>query len=1229
MIRRVLLILFLYVLLAWTAAAYFNLGDPKKIVSQGLFWTVVGIAAMLVFLIVERSVSAWRARRSQAPAAAAPQPAAGAPPAPLPGDQQMHEDDAALKSLLYQAEERLGTAVPPQHLSDLPLYLCIGPEGSGKTSVLQNCGLDATLVAGQVSGGGAATIPTRVANIWLGQQALFLEIGGRIFNCERPRIVEFLGVLRNGLAGRGWRALMNPRKQLAVDVVLLFVDAREFTGTPEPSKLDRATQQVRERLAAIGAVFGQVPVYVLFTKVDSIQFFADYFGRLSEPESGQVFGTLTSEDGAQAQDRVWAEAATKRLGRNFQTLFLRLNWRRILALTQETEAPRKPSIYEFPREFKKIRTPLVQFLVEIFKPDPLNPAPLLRGFFFIGTRKVERVVRPEMETQRAYRPLPPGADATQFFTPGMTTFGDPAALRKSARPESGVLFDQWIFTRDLFARVLRQDKPGVKRPAERRMFGRYHTLVSGAAVALAAIIALLWTVSWIGNLQLAGRVESAVDGVLRSPADLSMGTLNALDRLRGELQELEEEDSWSLHWGLYTGDALRESARRAYFGQLKRVSLDRVNQLLAFRLQQAGQGNPPETTAAIYDRLKTHRTITNLGCSVDRDLVSKVLKSTAAEAAPSMGSTQADLLARQFDFYLADMAKNKKVPVALGEDQGAENKARAYLRQAGGLDQRLRAVMAQLRSQIKSIPVSDAVGNYKTVLKGRDDYDGIFTSKGLALFEAEAAKDDAGSGEVCVMGGDVSTLAQRSLDSRARDQLKSMFLRAYADAWREFLASYSVLHYANVHDAVSKLDLLASPTSPLLGIVRLVAVNTNFPPPKADEPSYWDKLAQNVGLNGLLQAKSQALSAEDKARQLLAPEAPLMTTADLARLFQPVRYATPPDLDRLVNDKNKPYIDGLRGLQQGMDGFDRAATAERPAAINQARAALAQARMAHDALADNFSDVGNEGLNKVLSDLLDQPIRLTAALIPANAEVSSVGKKNGELAAMCKDMSRVLTYYPFNPNSQADASINDVANAFQRNEGYVWKYVQKSAVDLVVRTGNEWIQKPDLQGMKVNPDLLVFLNRSQGLTDALFGENTLKFRYVLRPERGSIGFRLILDGSQLQSTDPLQKTFNWPALPGARPGAEGVLVVNGSSVGGFGRFDGLWGVFRLFKMAEERPLNMKNVQWSENRGLGGAAPQPIDPPVKLQILEFPGGADLFNPKFFAGLQCPKTAVSAN
>ncbi len=436
-----------------------------------------------------------------------------------------------------------------------------------------------------------------------------------------------------------------------------------------------------------------------------------------------------------------------------------------------------------------------------------------------------------------------------------------------------------------------------------------------------------------------------------------------------------------------------------------------------------------------------------------------------------------------------------------------------------------------------------------------------------------------------------------------------------------------MIPYLGSDDAARKLSKLADPQSPLLGIVKLVAENTNFPSAKQGEPSWWDR----IGLGSLVQSQSRAEQTTDRIRQLLKSDAPPLTTADLARLFQPVLYTTPAELPVLVNDNNRPYVEGLRGLARHLDALARVPRAEKVTLIPPARAALDQAEQAHVKLADNFHNVGNEGLNKQLSSLLKQPILLADRVIPKQDDIIP-GGKNAELAKFCQTMQPILTKYPFRSSNQSgEAAPAEITKGFAPKEGLVWKYAQ-SASDLVALSGQEWVQNPVLQGMRVAPELLDFLNQAQNVRKAFFGSDGTqpKLTYVLRPAPGQkIGIGLVLDGTEMRPHVPIQRPFVWPAPPGATPGAVGTVEV-GDFKTGFGDYQGPWGVFQLFQNADKRELGTRIVQWSEIRGRGGARTQSLDPPAKIEFREFPGGdVDLFNPKFFERLQCPKKAVVLN
>ena len=55
-------------------------------------------------------------------------------------------------------------------------------------------------------------------------------------------------------------------------------------------------------------------------------------------------------------------------------------------LDRENDPANVTGVYEFPREFGKLRKNLNQYLVELCKPSQLSANPYLRGFYFTGIR---------------------------------------------------------------------------------------------------------------------------------------------------------------------------------------------------------------------------------------------------------------------------------------------------------------------------------------------------------------------------------------------------------------------------------------------------------------------------------------------------------------------------------------------------------------------------------------------------------------------------------------------------------------------------------------------------------------------------------------------------------------------------------------------------------------------------------------------------------------------------
>ena len=138
-----------------------------------------------------------------------------------------------------------------------------------------------------------------------------------------------------------------------------------------PGPSDDACANCRTNLAC------SIPVYVLFTKVDLIAGFVEFFDTMGREEREQVWGvTFEFDDGRDEAGSVAGFAA------GFDALLGRLNDRVIERVQQETDLQRRRLIYGFPQQFASLRDVAAEFLTECFQPSRLEARALLRGVYF-------------------------------------------------------------------------------------------------------------------------------------------------------------------------------------------------------------------------------------------------------------------------------------------------------------------------------------------------------------------------------------------------------------------------------------------------------------------------------------------------------------------------------------------------------------------------------------------------------------------------------------------------------------------------------------------------------------------------------------------------------------------------------------------------------------------------------------------------------------------------------
>src|SRR6185436_16033699 len=127
---------------------------------------------------------------------------------------------------------------------------------------------------------------------------------------------------------------------------------------------------------------------------------------------------------------------------DFERLFRSLADARPEFLGRESDATKGPGTYEFPREFRKIRPAMVQFLVDICQPSQLTVGPFLRGFYFTGVRPV--VINEAAPVAAAPSAGSGGYDAASSATGVFRAGSMPAAAQSAPQVAATRKVPQWL-----------------------------------------------------------------------------------------------------------------------------------------------------------------------------------------------------------------------------------------------------------------------------------------------------------------------------------------------------------------------------------------------------------------------------------------------------------------------------------------------------------------------------------------------------------------------------------------------------------------------------------------------------------------------------------------------------------------------------------------------------------------------------------------------------------------
>jgi len=456
---------------------------------------------------------------------------------------EQRRDVAQLRQRLLGAIDtlktsKLGKSSGKAALYELPWYMIIGHPAAGKSSAVLHSGLTFPFGDKQAIQGVGGT---RNCDWFFSTEGVLLDTAGR-YSTQREDRAEWLEFLK---------LLKKYRRKAPTNGIIVAISFPEL-AQHKSEQFTLYARQVRERINEIDDAFGvKVPIYLLFTKIDLLGGFAQFFEDLSDEERQKVWGATLSHDQGSEFD------AARVIGQQFDLLHRGLVQIGFDKLANNRGNVNRPALFAFPIEFNGIKEAVCKFVELLVQDDPYHSKPLLRGFYFTSA------LQEGSPRQAAGNRISNVFDLSKW---GFDSNQPPAS--------------NGFFLRDLFSEVIFQDQYLISsqvKPAASRW--RLAGMVGGLGLLALALGGLTW--SFVGNQKLVASAgeEFSVARKLGESGEL-VDRLKALQVLQLRIEQLhqyrQEGHPFRLGMGLYQGEAVEKALRAEYFAGIRNVMLTPV-----------------------------------------------------------------------------------------------------------------------------------------------------------------------------------------------------------------------------------------------------------------------------------------------------------------------------------------------------------------------------------------------------------------------------------------------------------------------------------------------------------------------------------------------------------------------------------------------------------------------------------------------------------------------------
>jgi type VI secretion system protein ImpL len=1011
--------------------------------------------------------------------------------------------------------EKFKAKFTKNYINSKPWYLVVGPNNVGKTTMLQNCGMNLQFSERFGLSPTTSVGATTTCNLWMAEDAIWIDTTGDWFQTSSLS-QDSLNLWRQLL-----RIIKSYRKNPKINGVVLCLDI-DWIRTSTISERKVQLDAFRARLFEICEEFKlHVPLYISLSGLDKLPGGVQFLYAMDE----EIIANGMSIE--MPVDYLIEEVASK-----FELLYNEfeqsLQEYLLLKLNDFNSIEDKSALSQFIESIAQIRINLVNTINNLFPPLTVGYLPDFRGLWLASNLQIT---------------------FSKTSSVGLNNFSHVTNYSSLYRaPQIKAI----------------NDSGSILNRQSKYLFGKFRFFSTHVKVLISVLIigsVLLWFFfddnRYIESVKAQFNASKQLSEKAISNAT-EVNLINASNQMRYVILNSNEAGRYFTPYPEYV--FLNSVIKEAYVKQLKSILWPEVQRFVSSQLESQTANNSNE----VFDTLKVYLMLSR---PEKRDGVffTSWFYNKFNQVKPA-NSTEQDWELLKFHLQaLFDVSSN--IPSML-VDSTLLRSARV---KADNIPLPVRVVnrikSMPLPPQIEDITLIKAAGNNASLMLRRSSemtatdvaVKGIYTRAGYREFFLSKLLDVSES----VLDEDywvLKDLDRKNIPSvdkiaasqKLTDDTRKIFLVEYGDAWDNFVKDIRVRPISSIVDAALLARQLSDPNAPLGQLVKFIGRETTLISTYAGDGDSWidrtklsfenkkrDIIGELDGERPRFRLRPENL-VEDRFDSIRRLGVQLVTSSSagsdpLARQFE-----------EIYNQLNMVNI-AIRGGQilPNTSQFIRmrADAARQPAPISQI-----------------MTELIGVGANQSLQSSRSQLSQVTSAVSQGACQKAISGK------------------YPFNRQSRVDIGLDDFNRIFSRN-GSLQSHFDKHLAEYVNISTRPWsiLGKSDT-GQGIVSAQSVYSFEAASRIRELFMPNgdRLQQSFMVRPvdmDASIMEAVLDIDGQTIRYSHgvPQVMKVDWPGPRGGSHARLTLRMLSGQVEGV--SFDGPWALFRMYDAASPKSIS--------------------------------------------------------